>query len=60
MYERTSKNGTTYRIAGVFDTDNGRMALIERNQAHAKDDWFLLVGAWSVDEAKAKIDSFTA
>ncbi len=57
-YQRTSKAGNTFKTSEIFNTDNGPKVFILRNQKHTPDDWFLLIGLWSPEEAKRKIDSF--
>lgn len=57
-YQKTDRTGNTFKTSQVFESDNGPKVFILRNQKHTPDDWFLLIGLWSPEEAKAKIDYF--
>lgn len=59
MYIKTDRSNITFKTSKEFSTDNGARVFIMRNHGiNAPNDWFLLDGLWSPEEAKAKIDFY--
>ena len=54
-YTRTDKTGNTFRTVS-FGSDNGKVAFVQRNQAHEPDKNFTITSLLPYSKAVEKID----